>query len=86
LKFKPDAFDVLRGETVEFLLTNSSGFFHTFTIATSKDKGTVVADEQTSGPGERKTVRVPFPGTPGELYLFCRPHEIAGMIGTVNVK
>lgn len=86
LRFDPASFDVQPGETVEFVLTNSSGFLHTFTIAKPVDKSEILVDETIEGPGERRMVAVTFPTTPGQYYLFCRPHEFAGMVGTVTVK
>lgn len=83
LKFEPASIRVRPGETVEILLTNSSGFFHTFTIASSRQKSEILVDEEVEG---ARSVTVVFPATPGEYYLFCRPHEFAGMVGTVTIE
>ena len=84
LKFNPSQIRVEPGESIEFVITDTSGFPHTFTIADSKAKQKIVQDVPIVG-NETKSVRVTFPEETGTLYLFCRPHEQLGMIGTIGV-
>jgi len=84
LKFNPSKIRVEPGESIEFVITDTSGFPHTFTIATSGGKREILQDVLIVG-NKTKSVRVTFPEEPGTLYLFCRPHEWAGMIGTIGV-
>ena len=84
LKFNPSAIRVVPGESVDFVISDTSGFPHTFTIAASENKQKIIMDVPVAG-NETKSVRVTFPGKARTLYLFCRPHEQAGMIGTIEV-
>lgn len=84
LKFSPSKIRVEPGESIEFVITDTSGFAHTFTIAASKAKQKILQDVTVAG-NETKSVRVTFPEETGTLYLFCRPHEQAGMIGSIGV-
>ena len=84
LKFSPSKIRVEPGESIEFVITDTSGFPHTFTIADSKAKQKILHDVTIVG-NETKSVRVTFSEETGTLYLFCRPHEWAGMIGTIGV-
>ena len=84
LKFSPSEIRIEPGESIEFVITDTSGFPHTFTIADSKAKQKILQDVTIVG-NETKSVRVTFPEETGTLYLFCRPHEWAGMIGTIGV-
>ena len=84
LKFSPSKIRVEPGESIEFVITDTSGFPHTFTIADSKAKQKILRDVTIAG-NETKSVRVTFPEETGTLYLFCRPHEWAGMIGMIGV-
>ena len=83
LTFEPDEITVEPGQTVRFTVRNDSSFFHTFTIAVSTAKETILTDVALGG-GETKTATVTFPDEPADLYLFCRPHEAAGMHGTIH--
>lgn len=85
LTFEPADIAANVGETVGFGVTDTSGFFHTFTVATGPDKQTILADLTVNG-NETKTVSVTLPPEPGQLYVFCRPHEAAGMTGTLTVR
>ena len=84
LTFFPDTLRVEPGETVEFVVADTSGFTHTFTVATSKAKEKILKDVQIKG-NETKSIIVTFSEESGKLYLFCRPHEVAGMIGAIEV-
>ena len=84
LTFIPDTLKVEQGETVEFVVADTSGFTHTFTVATSKAKDKILKDVRIKG-NETKSIIVTFPQESDKLYLFCRPHEAAGMIGTIEV-
>ena len=84
LKFSPSMIRVEPGESIEFIITDTSGFAHTLTIAASKAKRKILQDVTLVG-DETKSVQVTFPEETGTLYLFCRPHEWAGMIGTIGV-
>lgn len=84
LKFSPGKIRVEPGESIEFVITDTSGFPHTFTIADSKAKRKILRDVTIVG-NETKSVQVTFPEETGTLYLFCRPHEWAGMIGMIGV-
>ena len=84
LKFSPSKIRVEPGESIEFIITDTSGFAHTLTIAASKAKQKILQDVTLVG-NETKSVQVTFPEETGTLYLFCRPHEWAGMIGTIGV-
>ena len=76
LTFIPDTLKVEPGETVEFVVADTSGFTHTFTVATSKAKEKILKDVQIKG-NETKSIIVTFPEESDKLYLFCRPHEAA---------
>ena len=84
LRFNPRTFNAALGETVEFVITDTSGFDHTFTIADSKAKQKILQDVTIPGNGT-KSVRVTFAEEAGSLYLFCRPHEGAGMVGIIEL-
>jgi len=84
LKFYPSKIRVEPSESIEFVITDTSGFPHTFTIATSRAKQQILQDVTIVGQ-QTKSVRVTFPEETGTLYLFCRPHEWAGMIGMIGV-
>ena len=76
--------EALRLDPVEFVVADTSGFTHTFTVATSKAKEKILKDVPIRG-NETKSIIVAFPKEVGKLYLFCRPHEAVGMIGTIEV-
>jgi len=84
LSFKPGFIDVTAGEKVRFVLKNEAGFFHTFTIATSSGKKKILVDVPLNG-GEENTVDLTIPEGTGDLYLFCKPHEFAGMVAMIVV-
>ena len=84
LIFEPGNIDVEPGETVTFQIENPSAVFHTFTIAISTAKDEILVDV-TVAPDAIETATVTFPEVPATPYLFCRPHEAAGMIGQVQV-
>lgn len=84
LRFNPGEFKVDPGERIEFVITDTSGFGHTFTIAASRDKRKILQDVKIRG-NETKSVDITFPNEAGTLYLFCRPHEAAGMVGVIEV-
>ena len=72
------------GESLTFVIENPSAFPHTFTIAISTSKLEILVDVPV-GLGLTETTTVQFPDEPAVLYLFCRPHEAAGMVGRVQV-
>lgn len=82
--FSPSDIDVEPGETVRFVLSNESPFAHTFTIAAASSKEEILVDVELAG-NATESVEFTFPAEPAELYLFCRPHEAAGMVGSVHV-
>jgi plastocyanin len=84
LAFKPGFIDVTAGEKVRFVLKNEAGFFHTFTIATSSGKEEILVDVPLNG-GEENTVDLTIPEGTGDLYLFCKPHEFAGMVAMIVI-
>ena len=84
LTFDPTEINVDPGETVTFLIENPSSAFHTFTIAISTGKEEILTDVPVA-PNATEAVTLTFPENPATLYLFCRPHEAAGMIGRVQV-
>ena len=84
LKFNPREIRVERGERIEFVITDTSGFAHTFTIAASSEKQKILQDVAIGG-NETKSVTMTFPEEAGTLYLFCRPHESAEMVGTIRI-
>ena len=83
LTFQPNDIDVAPGQTVRFTIQNGTSFFHTFTIAVTTAKETILTDVPLGG-GETKTAIVTFPNEPADFYLFCRPHEGSGMHGTIH--
>ena len=83
LTFQPNDISVEPGQTVRFTIRNDTSFSHTFTIAVTTAKETVLTDVPLGG-GETKTTTVTFPAEPADFYLFCRPHEGAGMHGTIH--
>ena len=85
LKFSPSEINVEPGERIEFVITDTSGFAHTFTVAASSEKRKILQDVTIRG-NETKSVTITFPEDAGKLYLFCRPHEQAGMVGTIRVE
>jgi len=85
LKFNPSEFRVEPGERIEFVITDTSGFTHTFTVAASSKKQKILQDVTIRG-NETQSVDVTFQEEAGTLYLFCRPHEQAGMVGTIMVE
>ncbi len=85
LEFNPSEIRVEPGEKIEFVITDTSGFAHTFTVADSSGKQKILQDV-TIGGNETKSVTITFPEEAGKLYLFCRPHEQAGMVGTIRVE
>ena len=82
--FSPSDIDVEPGETVRFVLSNESPFAHTFTIAAASSKEEILVDVELAA-NATESVEFTFPAEPAELYLFCRPHEAAGMVGSVHV-
>jgi len=84
LKINPSKIRVEPGESIELVITDTSRFPHTFTIATPGAKRKILQDVTIVG-NETKSVSVTFTEETGTLYLFCRPHEWAGMIGTIGV-
>lgn len=85
LKFNPSEISAAPGEQVEFAITNTSSFGHTFTVATSRAKEKILKDVTIRG-NEKKSFTITFPEQAGTLYLFCRPHEGAGMVGAIRVE
>ena len=84
LTFDPKDIQVSPGEVVTFVINDTSGFPHTFTIAETTAEQRVLADVDFA-PNASRTVQVTFPTDVGQLYLVCRIHEAAGMTGVVHV-
>lgn len=84
LTFSPNVIQASPGEKLKFLVQNTASFFHTFTVATSTSKGEILADLSLNG-GETKSIEITMPEEEGELYIFCRPHEGLGMVGSITV-
>ncbi len=84
LTFDPKDIQVSPGEVVTFVINDTSGFPHTFTIAETTAKQRVLVDVDFA-PNASQTVQVTFPTDVGQLYLVCRIHEVAGMTGDVHV-
>ena len=71
---------------IEVAITDTSGFAHTFTVAASREKRKALQHILIGG-SETLSADFTFPKEAGtNLYLFCRPHEQAGMIGTIEVE
>ena len=70
LKFEPSDMRVEQGERVEFVITDTSGFGHTFTVATSRGKQNILKDVSIKG-NETKSVILTFPGEASTLNLFA---------------
>ncbi len=84
LTFDPREIGVEPGEAITFVIENPSSIFHTLTIAISTEKRDILLDvPMEANATERATVT--FPEGDARLYLFCRPHELAGMVGAVLV-
>ncbi|MFQ5859939.1 MAG: plastocyanin/azurin family copper-binding protein [Dehalococcoidia bacterium] len=83
--FVPATLDFGPGDTVDFTVTNDGGLPHTFTIALASDQKDTVFIDLSLSPGETITGQLTMPQEVTSLYLFCRFHEAAGMVGTVNV-
>jgi plastocyanin len=84
LRFEPGEFGVEPGESITFVIENPSAILHTFTIAISTEKRDILLDVTLEANAtERATVT--FPATDARLYLFCRPHELAAMVGAILV-
>lgn len=83
-RFDPDVIELQPGETVEFV-ARSIDTFHTLTIKSSADADDELFNLDVPG-GERRSGRFTAPDVPGELYLYCKPHELLGMVGTVVVQ
>ncbi len=83
LTFEPSDMSVEPGQVVRFIVRNDSSFSHTFTIAVNTTKETILTDVRLAG-GQTVTTMVTFPSEPADFYLFCRPHEGAGMHGTIH--
>ena len=60
LTFDSNSIKVQPGETVKFIVTNTSSFFHTFTIATSSAKQEILADVSLGG-GKARPSPLSFP-------------------------
>ena len=79
LTFSPDELSLEQGQTVEFRVTNTFEFSHTFTIR-AWDVDLVVS------PGETGIVEVVVPADATATTEFvCRFHEGSGMKGTIVV-
>ena len=83
--FEPEIIKVNPGEKVQFVISNPSSAFHTFTIYHSKSerKNPIVNISLSSG--DEKTKTVTMPNEEKILYLVCLPHEGIDMIGQVIV-
>ena len=83
--FEPEIIKVNPGEKVQFVISNPSSAFHTFTIYHSKSerKNPIVNISLSSG--DEKTKTVTMPNEEKILYLVCLPHEGIDMIGQIIV-
>jgi len=63
---------------VSIILVNEGRYSHTFTID-------ALGIDISLSPGERKTIDITAPSSPGSYTFYCKPHRGLGMTGNISV-
>jgi len=76
--FDPNTIVLKPGERVSIILVNEGRYSHTFTID-------ALGIDISLSPGERKTIDITAPSSPGSYTFYCKPHRGLGMTGNISV-
>ena len=63
---------------MSIILVNEGRYSHTFTID-------ALGIDISLSPGERKTIDITAPSSPGSYTFYCKPHRGLGMTGNISV-
>jgi outer membrane protein assembly factor BamB/plastocyanin len=83
-EFEPETIRVQAGQLVEFIVS-SPDIYHTFTVKESREATQDIINLDVFPDREPARIQHIF-DEPGELYLYCIPHEGLGMTGMIVVE
>lgn len=82
--FKPNKFEVHRGDKIVFTLASGVHNVHFFADSNPGKQGLPPASDMLQLPGQTYELLVAF--APGKYYFQCDPHALLGMIGRIEVE
>jgi plastocyanin len=82
--FKPNKFEVHRGDRITFTLVSGVHNVHFLPDSNPGKQGLPAASDMLQLPGQTFEVLVSF--APGKYYFQCDPHALLGMIGHIEVE
>jgi plastocyanin len=82
--FKPNKFEVHRGDKIVFTLASGVHNVHFLADSNPGKQGLPPASDMLQLPGQTYELLVAF--APGKYYFQCDPHALLGMIGRIEVE